>query len=257
MHFDVITIFPGMFSALTDFGVTRRAVESGKLKIRYWNPRDYAEGEYRAIDDRPYGGGPGMVMLAAPLAAAIKAIRATAGDGPPVVYMSPQGRTLDHRIVAELATHERLVLLAGRYEGVDERLLETYVDWEYSIGNYVISGGELAAMVAIDAIARQLPGVLGNEESAREDSFAAGFLDCPHYTRPEAFEGMRIPQVLLGGNHEEIRRWRIKQSLGRTWKRRPELLTDAELTKEHRALLEEFKVEQEQEFKHDKPDTRT
>ena len=214
------------------------------MDVCCWNPRDFSEGEYRAVDDRPYGGGPGMVMMAKPLAETIKAIRAKVGEEPWVIYLSPQGQLLDQDIVADLTVQANLILLAGRYEGVDERVLDAYVDKEYSIGNYVLSGGELAAMVLIDAVARQLPGVLGNEASAEQDSFVAGLLDCPHYTRPEDFEGVRVPEVLLSGNHEDIRRWRIKQSLGRTWMRRPELLNSVNLNEEQRALLEEFKAEQ-------------
>ena len=244
MRFDVITIFPEMFQAVTDFGITRRAAETGIINICCWNPRDYSQGEYRAVDDRPYGGGPGMVMMAKPLAETIKAIRAKVGEEPWLIYLSPQGQLLDQDIVADLAVKENLILLTGRYEGIDERLLSTHVDREYSIGNYVISGGELAAMVLIDAVARQLPGVLGNEASAEQDSFVTGLFDCPHYTRPEEFEGIRVPDVLLSGNHEDIRRWRIKQSLGRTWVRRPELLNTVNLDEEQKALLKEFKDEQ-------------
>ena len=244
MRFDVITIFPEMFQAVTDFGITRRAAEASIINICCWNPRDFSQGEYRAVDDRPYGGGPGMVMMAKPLAETIKAIRAKVGEEPWLIYLSPQGRLLDQDIVADLAVKENLILLTGRYEGIDERLLSTHVDSEYSIGNYVISGGELAAMVLIDAVARQLPGVLGNEASAEQDSFVTGLFDCPHYTRPEEFEGIRVPDVLLSGNHEDIRRWRIKQSLGRTWVRRPELLNTVNLDEEQKALLKEFKDEQ-------------
>ena len=244
MRFDVITIFPEMFQAITDYGITRRALETGKLDVCCWNPRDFSEGEYRAVDDRPYGGGPGMVLMAKPLAETIKAIRAKVGEEPWLVYLSPQGQLLHQDIVADLTVKENLILLTGRYEGVDERVLNAYVDKEYSVGDYVLSGGELAAMVVIDAVARQLPGVLGNEESVEQDSFAAGLFDCPHYTRPEVFEGVRVPEVLLSGNHENIRRWRIKQSLGRTWMRRPELLRTVDLDEEQKTLLEEFKAEQ-------------
>jgi len=247
MRFDVITLFPEMFQSVTEFGVTGRAVDNGSLEVRCWNPRDFADGEHRSVDDRPYGGGPGMVMMAKPLAGALRAIREEVGSRSPLIYLSPQGESLDQRIVKELSGYQSMILLAGRYEGIDERLVESYVDREYSIGSYVISGGELAAMVVIDAVARQLPGVLGNEHSARQDSFAEGLLDCPHYTRPEEFEGDRVPAVLMSGRHEDIRRWRMKQSLGRTWIRRPELLSNVNLDVEQMALLEEFKVEQEQE----------
>ena len=247
MRVDVITIFPEMFRAVTNYGVTRRAVEQSRLSVQCWSPRDFAAGRYGAVDDRPYGGGPGMVMTAPPLAAAVQAIRRNVGDEPPLIYLSPQGRKLDQKAVVALAAQPALILLAGRYEGVDERFLNVYVDQEYSIGDYVISGGELAAMVVIDAVCRQLPGVLGNEESALQDSFANSLFDCPHYTRPEEFEGVRVPQVLLSGNHEDIRRWRVKQSLGRTWLRQPELLQAAQLNREQKALLEEFKIEHRQE----------
>ena len=247
MRVDVVTIFPEMFEAVTNHGITRRAVEQSRLSVHCWNPREFVTSGYRAVDDRPYGGGPGMVMMAEPLADAIKAIRTVAGSEPPLIYLSPQGRRLDQNLIVELSAQQGLILLAGRYEGVDERFLNRYVECEYSIGDYVISGGELAAMVVIDAVARQLPGVLGNEESALQESFANGLLDCPHYTRPEEFEGARVPPVLLGGNHEDIRRWRIKQSLGRTWLRQPELLKTVNLSEEHRALLEEFKIEHKQE----------
>ena len=247
MRVDVVTIFPEMFEAVTNYGITRRAVELSRLSVRCWNPREFAKGGYRAVDDRPYGGGPGMVMMAEPLAATIKAIRKEAGSGSPLIYLSPQGRRLDQNLVVELSAQQGLILLAGRYEGVDERILNRYVEYEYSIGDYVISGGELAAMVVIDAVSRQLPGVLGNEESAIQESFANGLFDYPHYTRPEEFEGIRVPPVLLGGNHEEIHRWRIKQSLGRTWLRQPELLKTASLSEEYRTLLEEFKLEYKQE----------
>lgn len=249
MRFDVITIFPGMFRAVAEFGVTGRAVDRGLLSIRCWNPRDYAEGEYRAVDDRPYGGGPGMVMMATPLIGAIEAIRRDAGYGAPLISLSPQGELIDQGVIEELSGHGRLILLAGRYEGIDERVVTEYVDREYSIGNYVISGGELAAMVVIDAIARQLPGVLGNEASAGRDSFVDGLLDCPHYTRPEVLHGARVPEVLVSGNHAAIDRWRMKQSLGRTWLRRPELLRQVRLNAEQTALLDEFIDEYEQEQK--------
>lgn len=247
MRVDVVTIFPDMFQAVTNYGITRRAVEQNKLSVHCWNPRDFTQGAYRAVDDRPYGGGPGMVMMADPLAAVTKAIRNEVGSAAPLIYLSPQGQTLDQDVVVELSARQGLILLAGRYEGVDERFLNLYVEHEYSIGDYVISGGELAAMVVIDAVSRHLPGVLGNEESALQESFINGLFDCPHYTRPEEFEGVRVPKVLLSGNHETIRRWRVKQSLGRTWLRQPELLKSAKLNDEQRALLEEFKVEHKQE----------
>ena len=238
MRFDVVTLFPQMFAAVTESGITSRALQAGLWRLQTWNPRDFTTDNYRTVDDRPFGGGPGMVMLAEPLAKALEAAKA-AGAGR-VVYLSPQGRRLDHRRVVELAKEAALTLLCGRYEGVDERLLRSSVDEELSLGDFVISGGELAAMALIDACVRQLPGALGDEQSAIEESFAAGLLDCPHYTRPELYAGERVPQVLLSGHHENIRRWRLKQALGRTWLRRPELLQARGMSKEEQALLAEF-----------------
>jgi len=240
---DIITIFPEMFDAVVKYGVTGKAIEKHRLSLRFWNPRDYTNDSYRRVDDRPYGGGPGMVMMAEPLDAAIRAARSRQGPEAKVIYLSPQGRRLDHAGVLELAGRSGMILLAGRYEGVDERLLEIQVDEEWSIGDFVLTGGELAAMVVIDAVARQLPGVLGNVGSAKEDSFVKGLLDCAHYTRPVVFSGQRVPEVLLSGNHEQIRRWRLKQSLGRTWLRRPELLESFQLNDEQMSLLEEFRRE--------------
>ncbi len=220
-QFDVITLFPQMFDAVTQCGVTGRARERGLYRLELWNPRDFTANSYRTVDDRPYGGGPGMVMMAEPLAKTIAAARGrqeSAGVGEPrVVYLSPQGRLLDHGLVMELAGRSGLVLLAGRYEGVDERLIRRAVDLEVSIGDYVLSGGELAAMVVMDCIVRQLPGALGDADSASQDSFVNGLLDCPHYTRPEVYEGEAVPAELLTGNHAGIARWRLKQALGRTW----------------------------------------
>ena len=228
IQFDCISIFPEMFAALTQYGITRRALEEERWGWCGWNPRDFAENAWRTVDDRPYGGGPGMVMQPAPLEKAIAAAKARQAElgvaRSRVIYLSPQGRTLTHRKVMQLAAEETgLVLLCGRYEGIDERLIERCVDEEISIGDFVLSGGELPAMVLIDAVVRQLPGVLGDAASAVEDSFVSGLLDCPHYTRPEVYEGRGVPEVLLSGNHEKIRRWRLKQSLLRTRKRRPEL----------------------------------
>lgn len=245
MKIGVVTLFPEMFDAVIDYGITRRAVDQGLLELTCWNPRDYTGDRHRTVDDRPYGGGPGMVMKIEPLRAAIQAARAQLRTAR-VAYMSPQGRPLDQRGVAELAARDELILVAGRYEGIDERLIEIEIDEEWSLGDYVLSGGELAAMVVIDAVTRLLPGALGHEQSAAQDSFAAGLLDHPHYTRPEEYEGRRVPEVLAGGNHEAIRRWRLKQALGRTWRRRPELLATLALDKEQQALLEEFKREQDQ-----------
>ena len=240
MKIDIVSLFPPMFDALTGMGITGRAIENGLLTLRVWNPRDYTTDPYRRVDECPYGGGPGMVMIPGPLKLALAAARANNPQAK-VIYLSPQGRRLDQAGVLELAGREGLILLAGRYEGVDERLIESEVDEEWSIGDYVLSGGELAAMVIIDAIARQIPGALGHEDSASQDSFAAGLLDCPHYTRPEEYEGQRVPEVLLSGNHAEIRRWRLKQALGRTWERRPDLLEKLELDAEQQALLDEYR----------------
>jgi len=238
MRFDVISLFPEMFEAMR-LGVTGRAIERGQVELALWNPRDYAQDPHRTVDDRPYGGGPGMVMMVEPLRQAICDARAAA-PGSRVLYLSPQGRRLDQDAVREMATGPGLVLLAGRYEGIDERLIEAYVDEEWSIGDYVLSGGELPAMVLMDAVIRLLPGVLGHADSAQQDSYADGLLDCPHYTRPEDIEGRAVPAVLMSGNHELIRRWRLQQALGRTWLRRPDLLEGRELSGEERFLLDEF-----------------
>jgi tRNA (guanine37-N1)-methyltransferase len=243
MKIDVISLFPPMFEAVTNYGITGRAIKNGLLSLRVWNPRDYTEDRHRSVDDRPYGGGPGMVMMVEPLAKVIAAARSEQANGVKVIYLSPQGRKLDHAGVMELSQREGLILLAGRYEGIDERLLQTEVDEEWSIGDYVLSGGELAAMVVVDAIARQMPGALGDEDSAQQDSFVDGLLDYEHYTRPEAYSGRVVPEVLLSGDHEKIRRWRLKRSLGRTWLRRPDLLERLKLTDEQQRLLEEFKQE--------------
>ncbi len=240
MRIALVTLFPEMFSAVAEHGVTGRAVKQGLLSLMFSNPRDYTTDRHRTVDDRPYGGGPGMVMKIEPLRQAIAAAREQAGPQARVIYLSPQGGRLDHRRVVALAREPALVLVAGRYEGVDERLLATEVDEELSIGDYVLSGGELAAMVVIDAVSRQVPGVLGHEDSAQEDSFAGGLLDCPHYTRPEEYRGLRVPEVLLSGNHEEIRRWRLQQALGRTYERRPDLLAGRALTPEEEQLLAEY-----------------
>ncbi|MDR5906272.1 tRNA (guanosine(37)-N1)-methyltransferase TrmD [Franzmannia qiaohouensis] len=244
MWIGVVSLFPEMFDAISRYGVTGRAVKQGLLELEFWNPRDYATDKHRTVDDRPYGGGPGMLMKVDTLRAAIHAARdrAQVASGRPakVIYLSPQGRVLDQQGVQELASGGPLVVVAGRYEGIDERVVEADIDEEWSIGDYVLSGGELPAMVLIDAAARLVPGVLGHQDSALEDSFNDGLLDCPHYTRPEAIDGRRVPDVLLSGHHGEIRRWRLKQSLGRTWQRRPELLQDKALSREQRQLLEEF-----------------
>ncbi len=251
MRIDVVTIFPEMFDAITDHGVTGRAVTQGLVRLRCWNPRDYTSDRHRTVDDRPYGGGPGMVMMAPPLDAAIDAAKQAAPAGTAVLYLTPQGRRLEHAAVASLAGREALILLVGRYEGVDERIITRWVDEEWSIGDYVLSGGELAAMVLIDALVRQLPGVLGNAESAEQDSFAGGLLDCPHYTRPEVYAGMRVPEVLLSGDHAAVERWRLKQALGRTWLKRPELLQKLILRPEQLELLNEFKRDYDAELGHE------
>jgi len=245
--FDAITLFPPMFEALTQHGVTRRALEQGLWNFQAWNPRDFTTDNYRTIDDRPYGGGPGMVMLGRPLSLAIAAARerqrALGIERPKVVYLSPQGSVLTHARVMDYAATQGLILLAGRYEGVDERLLTQEVDEEVSIGDYVLSGGELPAMVLMDAILRQLPGVLGDALSVQQESFVHGLLDTPHYTRPEVYEGMAVPAVLMSGNHADIMRWRRKQALGRTWQKRPDMLVNQPLSGENQKLLDEFKAE--------------
>lgn len=238
---DVLTLFPQMFAAVTQSGITSRALQAGLWQLKTWNPRDFTTDNYRTVDDRPFGGGPGMVMLGEPLEKALDAARA-AGAGR-VIYLSPQGRKLDHRKVVELAKEGALTLLCGRYEGVDERLLARRVDEELSLGDFVLSGGELAAMALIDACVRQLPGALGDEQSALQESFADGLLDCPQYTRPENYKDERVPDVLMSGHHENIRRWRLKQALGRTWLRRPELLQARGMNEEERKLLDEFQRE--------------
>ena len=254
---DVVTLFPEMFSAVTQSGVSRRALEEGRWSLTCTNPRDFAADSYRTVDDRPYGGGPGMVMMPGPLEGAIEAAKARqAANGvltSRVVYLSPQGVPLTHervmRLVQEVSAGEGLVLLCGRYEGVDERLIERCVDEEISIGDFVLSGGEIPAMALLDAIVRQLPGVLNDAESATQDSFVAGLLDCPHYTRPEDYEGLRVPDVLLSGHHEAIRRWRLEQALGRTWQRRPDLLAVRPLSKEETQLLAKYQEQCGQETK--------
>ena len=247
LQFDVVTLFPPMFEAVTEAGITGRARDRGIFGLVAWNPRDFARNSYRTVDDRPYGGGPGMVMMAEPLERAVSAARQRQASGgvkkPRVVFLSPQGRLLNHALVMELAAEQGLVLLAGRYEGVDERAIARVVDDEVSIGDYVLSGGELAAMVLIDSIVRQLPGALGDAQSAAQESFVGGLLDCPQFTRPEQYEGMAVPPVLMSGNHAEIERWRLKQALGRTWQRRPELLEQRGMSEDERGLLEEFKQE--------------
>ena len=245
MWIGIISLFPEMFKAITDFGVTGRAVKQNLLQVQCWNPRDFTFDKHKTVDDRPYGGGPGMLMMVQPLRDAIREAKATAckedGVEAKVIYLSPQGRKLDQAGVQTLATNQKLILVCGRYEGIDERLIQTEIDEEWSIGDYVLTGGELPAMTLIDAVARFIPGVLGKQASALEDSFAEGLLDCPHYTRPEVLDGLPVPQVLMSGHHEQIRKWRLEQSLERTWLRRPELLDSLALTDEQRVLLNKIK----------------
>lgn len=240
MRVDVVTLFPEMVETLLRFGVTGRAVERGLLQVATWNPRDDAHDRHRTVDDRPYGGGPGMVMKVQPLRDTLRRARQAVDPGGKTIYLSPQGRLLTQDGVRDLANQPRLILLAGRYEGIDERLIEAEVDEEWSIGDYVLSGGELAGLVVIDAVARLLPGALNDGESADQDSFMAGLLDYPHYTRPEEIDGRRTPAVLLSGDHAAIARWRRREALGRTWLRRPELLARQTLDAQDKALLDEF-----------------
>jgi tRNA (guanine37-N1)-methyltransferase len=253
---DALTLFPEMFDALTRSGITRRALEKGRWSLNLWNPRDFTRDAHRTVDDRPYGGGPGMVMRPEPLKAAIDAAKQRQrGAGRPqshIVCLSPQGARLTHRRVLDFVQRreaEGLILLCGRYEGIDERLIEREVDEEVSIGDFVLSGGEIPAMALLDAIVRQLPEALNDAGSAIQDSFVAGLLDCPHYTRPEEYDGLRAPDVLLSGHHEDIRRWRLKQALGRTWRRRPDLLDGRPMTAGETQLLAEFQEQCGQENK--------
>lgn len=247
MHIALVSLFPEMFEAVSRYGISGRAVEQGLVQLSHHNPREYATDVHRTVDDRPYGGGPGMLMKIDPLQQAIAAAReATAGAGP-VIYLSPQGRQFDHRKAQALAAHPAMVLVAGRYEGIDERLIEAEVDEELSIGDYVLSGGELPAMVVIDAVTRLQPGALGHADSAREDSYADGLLDCPHYTRPQAYGEREVPEVLLSGDHAAIRRWRLQQALGRTHERRPDLLQNRALSEEEETLLAQYLRQQSQQ----------
>lgn len=239
MRFDVVTLFPELFDVLLDQGVTGRALTRGLAELHLWNPRDFTHDRHRTVDDRPYGGGPGMLMKVEPLRDAIKAARAQAPFSR-VAYLSPQGRVLDQSAINELAHAPGWILVAGRYEGVDERLIEGHIDEEWSIGDYVLSGGELAIMVVMDAVIRLLPGALGHADSAAQDSHTDGLLDCPHYTRPPEIDGRRVPEVLIGGDHAAIARWRLQQALGRTLQRRPDLLERRGLNAHEQALLDEF-----------------
>lgn len=243
LHFEVVTLFPELVRHALGFGVVGRALQRGLAVVGTVDPRDFTTDPHRTVDDRPYGGGPGMVMKPEPLAAAIAAARARAPAGAPVVYLSAQGRRFDQRAARGLAASAGAVLVAGRYEGVDQRVLDVAVDEEWSIGDYVLSGGELPALVVIDAAVRLLPGALGDDASAQQESFADGLLDWPHYTRPESWEGRRVPAVLAGGDHAKIARWRLKQALGRTWRQRPDLVGTRGLTRTERELLEEYCAE--------------
>lgn len=244
MRFSVVTLFPEMFTAITDHGISGRAVKTGLVSLNYFNPRDYTSDRHRTVDDKPFGGGPGMLMKTEPLARAIVAARdssvATDGDAGHTVYLSPQGRRLDQAAIQDMALRPGLVLVCGRYQGIDARVLETEVDAEWSLGDFILSGGELAAMALIDALIRLQPGALGDEDSARQDSFSAGLLHCPQYTRPRSYAGHEVPPALLSGDHSAIARWQRQQSLGITWLKRPDLLAAVALSKEDQELLTQF-----------------
>jgi tRNA (guanine37-N1)-methyltransferase len=244
MRFDIVSLFPEMVLGAAVYGVTGKAIEQEVVGLSVWNPRDFTQDKHKTVDDRPYGGGPGMVMKCQPLVDAVNAAKQFAkAERRKVICLSPQGKVISQSLLQEVSDMEQLILIAGRYEGIDERFIENICDEEWSLGDYVISGGELAALVVIDAVTRLIPGVLGDGESAKQDSHSDGLLDCPHFTRPECDDLGNVPQVLLGGNHAEIKRWRMKQSLGRTWSRRPDLLEKIQLTAEQNALLSEFKTE--------------
>ena len=243
MQLSIVTLFPEMFSAVTEHGISGRAVRSGLMSLEYFNPRDFTTDKHRTVDDKPFGGGPGMLMKTEPLVAAIAAAKQAVSENAKVVYLSPQGKTLKQDSIIELAQRESMVLLCGRYQGIDNRVLENEIDEEWSLGDFVISGGELAAMTLIDAMTRFQPGALGDQGSALEDSFSNGLLHSPEYTRPQSFNGQDVPEVLLSGDHEAIRKWRLKQSLGATWLKRPDLLREMSLEQEQTELLEQFKQE--------------
>lgn len=243
MRFDVVTLFPEMISSAVRNGVTGRAIDRDIVAVSTWNPRDYTVDKHKTVDGRPYGGGPGMVMKYQPLHDAVEAAKQSADKQAKVVYLSPQGKVITQALLSEACGVSQLILVAGRYEGIDERFVALDCDEEWSIGDYVISGGELAALIVIDAITRLLPGVLGDENSAGQDSHSDGLLDCPHFTRPECLQNYDVPKVLLGGNHADIASWRMKQALGRTWQRRPDLLEKKNLSAEQERLLKQFKVE--------------
>jgi tRNA (guanine37-N1)-methyltransferase len=239
MWFGVITLLPEMLAAL-DYGVTGRGIKNNRLTVSYWNPRDFTEDKHKTVDDKPYGGGAGMVMMAPPLDSAIAAARKAAPEAPTVVYLSPQGRHFDQKAAESFLKKKSIILIAGRYEGIDERILQSTVDEEWSIGDYVLSGGELAAMVVIDAVSRLVPGVVKEEDSVTQDSLSSGLLKYPQYTRPEDWNSLKVPEVLLSGNHQAIETWRLKQSLGKTWLKRPDLLEKMMLNERQRKLLQEF-----------------
>lgn len=243
----VISLFPEMFDSVSNYGVTGRALRKGIFELHRWNPRDFTLDKHRTVDDRPYGGGPGMLMMVQPLQDAIRAAKAQAGEGVKTIYLSPQGKKFDQVAAHNMAQQSKLLLVCGRYEGIDERLIESEIDEEWSVGDFVLSGGELPAMTLIDAVTRLLPGVLGHNLSAEQDSFQNGLLDCPHYTRPEVLNDKAVPPILLSGDHAKIEQWRMQQALGRTWLRRPELLTNLALTDEQKQLLETFQTDYLQE----------
>lgn len=249
LNIGMITLFPEMFEAL-NYGITKRAQTQGLLKLSFYNPRDFSHNRQRSVDDKPYGGGPGMLMTVQPLHDAIHTAKNTLGESTPVIFLSPQGKRIDQATLSAKAQQKTLILIAGRYEGIDERLIKLDIDEEWSVGDFVMSGGELPAMCIIDALTRLLPNALGDEKSAIQDSFSTGLLDHPHYTRPEEIEGLKVPQVLLSGHHEEICRWRLKQALGQTWLKRPDLLAKKELTPLEQQLLEEFKLGEDENDKH-------
>lgn len=243
MRFDVITLFPEMITQAAHYGVTGKAIQHGLVDLAVWNPRDYTYDKHRTVDDRPYGGGSGMVMKYQPLHDAVQAAKQQGCENRKVVYLSPQGKPLSQALFSQACELSQLILVAGRYEGVDERFVQLDCDEEWSLGDYVISGGELAALVIIDGVMRLLPNVLGDSQSAEQDSHSDGLLDYPHFTRPEQFDGYSVPDVLMSGHHAEIEQWRMKQALGRTWQKRPDLLEKKQLTTEQKHLLEQFKVE--------------
>jgi len=245
MWIGVVSLFPEMFKAVTDYGISRRAVEKGLLALEVWNPREFTEDKHRTVDDKPYGGGPGMLMKVQPLKDAINAAKNKAQGQCPVIYLSPQGKPLDQADLARLAMLPEVILVAGRYEGIDERLIESVIDMEVSIGDFLASGGELPAMLLIDGVTRLLPGAVGDADSVEQDSFSNGLLDYPQYTRPETEDGLTVPEVLMSGDHGQIARWRKMQSLGRTYKKRPDLITARTLTEEEKQLLDEYLAKRE------------